>query len=381
MRLLLVLGLATAAVEIALRLVRLVKRGDPLGTPWRMPSAKLLSFESHPYCLYVKKPGSDGLYPSNSLGYTGKREFARARGANSVRLYCVGGSTAEGHDPARGPDSSWPGQLQDLLSVRVPGTTIECINASAAGYTSAESLVEFLFRGLDLQPDILLVYHNVNDAWSSQMVEGFTSDYSHARRHKPWSPGLMNRLPQLPWIGSYQLVRDWLTRRFGKANALLYWISDPPWNTAPSFDSHMVEAFERNVTNLVSVAKTGGCAPVLIQWECDWSARHLPPYHERTERATALYFQLLRANNDALQRVAARFDGCTYLDVGPFAPSQFSDTIHFSPEGLSEMARRVADGIESLVRSVIEGRRAGQSRPVGVMRNSTNEEDGGWPRS
>lgn len=366
MKLLVILGLATVAAELGLRLVRLVKRGERFGKPWPMPSAKLLSFESHPYCLYVKKPSCDGLYPSNSLGYAGKREFPRVKHPDSVRIYCVGGSTMEGYDPAQGPDSDWPGQLQELLSGRFPGTTIECINAAAAGYTSAESLVEFLFRGVDLRPDILLVYHNVNDAWSCQMVDGFTSDYAHARRHKPWTVGVVNRLPQIPWWGTYQLAWDWLTRRFGKANALLFWVSDLPWHTAQAFDPRLAQAFERNVTNLVSVAKTGGCAPVLIQWECDWSARHLPPYHERTERATELYFQLLRANNDALQRVAARFDGCTYLDVGPFAPSQFSDTIHFSPEGLSEMARRVADGIESLVRSVIEGRRAGEPHPMGV---------------
>lgn len=371
------LGLWLVLVEVGLRLARRVKSGVPFGASWPIPSAKLLSFESHPYCLYVKKPGCDGMYPSNSLGYAGKREFPKARRPNSVRLYCVGGSTMEQYDPARGPDASWPGQLQDLLSARFPGATIECLNAAVAGYTSAESLVEFALRGLDLNPDLLLVYHNVNDAWSCQMVEDFQSDYSHARRHKPWSPGLINRLPQLPWWLTYQVAWDKVTRRLGKANALIFWISDLRWKTAQAFDPGVVQVFERNITNLVHVARAWGCAPVLIKWECDWAARHLPPCHEPTEQAKALYFQLLQANNEALERVTAAIEGCTYLDVGPFLPPHFSDKMHFSPAGLAEMARRVADRIEPLVRSVIE--RRGAKGPQDEQVELTKEE--AWRRS
>ncbi len=78
-----------------------------------------------------------------------------------------------------------PGKLQDILTERFPGACVECVNAGVAGYTSAASLIEFLIRGIDLKPDILLIYHNINDAWTCQMVDGFKFDYSHVRLHKP----------------------------------------------------------------------------------------------------------------------------------------------------------------------------------------------------
>jgi len=349
--------LTLAVVEVAVRTVRALRHHQRWLGLWRLPAPKALAFEDHPYALYVRKPNCDGRYPSNSLGYAGKRELAPSRRPGSVRLYCVGGSTVEDHDPAQGPDSSWPGKLQDLLSARFPEATIECINAATAGYTSAESLAEFAFRGVDLRPDLLLVYHNVGDCWTAQMVEGFKSDYAHARRHKPWTLGWANRIPQLPQWWTYQLLRDWAARRFGKANALIYWIADPPWKTVRKFNATAVAAFERNLTNLAAIARTWGCTPVLIKWECDWSARRLPVYLEQTPEATQVYFEFLNANNEAVKRVATRIDGCVFLDVGPLTPQHFSDTIHFSPSGLEEMARRVARGIEPLVRSLVEAQR------------------------
>jgi lysophospholipase L1-like esterase len=355
--------IALALVELGVRLLRWLRDGQALTKPWRLPAPKAVAFEDHPYALYVKKPNCDGRYPTNSLGYAGKREIAPSRRPGSVRLYCVGGSTVEDYDPAQGPDSSWPGKLQDLLSARFPEVPIECINAATAGYTSAESLAEFAFRGVDLRPDLLLVYHNVGDCWTAQMVEGFKSDYSHARRHKPWTLGWANRIPQLPQWWTYQLLRDWVARRFGKANALIYWIADPPWKTVRTFNATAVAAFERNLTNLAAIARTWGCTPVLIKWECDWSARRLPVYLEQTPEATQVYFEFLNANNEAVRRVATRIDGCVFLDVGPFDPQHFSDTIHLSPRGLEEMARRVARGIEPFVRPLVEAQ-SGTGRAV-----------------
>jgi len=357
-------GLLAVAVtvEIAARTYRSARHGLAWHSSLPLPSPRVLSFDSHPYALYVLKPQGDGLWPSNELGYAGKRDIVRARVPNSVRIYCVGGSTVQCHDPASGPDSSWPGRLQDLLAERFAGTRIECINAGVAGYTSAESLSEFLFRGIDLQPDIVLVYHNVNDAWTCQMVDGFKPDYSHARRHKPWTVGWINRLPQVPWLVSYQTLRDRLTRWFGKANALVYWFSDPPWKSVHAFNPEAVKPFRRNITNLVRVAQSAQAVPVLLRWECDWSARRLPPHLEEHPDATDAYFAFLEANNVALAQIAQECD-CPHMTVGPFAPDHFVDTIHFSPLGLQEMARRVADQLEPIVRSTLGKRLAEASGP------------------
>jgi hypothetical protein len=205
-----------------------------------------------------------------------------------------------------------------------------------------------------LQPDILLVYHNVNDAWTCQMVDGFRSDYSHSRRVKPWTAGWVNRIPQVLWLGSYQLLRDRVARKWGKASGLLFWISDLPWQTSGEFRGEAVEVFRRNVSNLVRAAQAASCLLVLIKWECDWGRREVPPYLERSPSSTETYYAYLRANNEALQRIAADCDPCHFVDLGRFEPIHFSDGMHFSPSGLDEMARRVAEAVEPMVRSVVE---------------------------
>jgi len=353
-------------LEIGLRWARYVRRDISFWKSWERPAPKVLSYERHPYLFYVKRPNVEGLHPSNSLGYAGKREVFQGRLPRSVRIYCAGGSPVEFNDPAEGPDSSWPGKLQDILSARFPEVIIECINAGVAGYTSAESLSDFLFRGIELKPDILLVYHNGNDAWMCQMVDGFKADYSHARLPKPWNVGWINRIPQIPWLASYQLVWDWVTQKWGKASGLLFWISDPPWKTVGYFRSDAVQTFRRNITHLVRAAQACSCHPVLIKWECNWSARKLPPFLERRPETVDVYFEFLHANNKALESIASDSSPCSFLDVGPFEPAHFfSDTVHFSPSGIVEMAHRVANGIEPLVRSIIESKTGGIHEPLG----------------
>lgn len=344
-----------AVLEIALRVYHRARRAHPLLGAYRAPKVKTLAYEGHPYALYVKRVNAEGLYPSNNLGYGGTRPLSRRKAPGTVRIYCAGGSTTEQHDPDRGPDSSWPAQVQDQLVSRFAPTPIECINAGMSGYTSAESLAEFLFRGVDLGPDVLLVYHNINDAWTCQMVRGFRSDYSHARRHKSWSLGWINRVPQLPHMRLWEVLRGRLTRRFGKAQSLLYWISDPPWEAVTSVDADAVSTFRRNVTNLVTTAKVWGCVPVLVKWECDWANLQLPPPLTGPNSALSTFREYLERNNAVLREIGHAIDGCHYIDLGPFEARHFEpDGIHFSGEGLSHMAQRVARELEPIVKGIID---------------------------
>lgn len=343
--------------EIALRLRRTVKYGLSFLAPYETPQPKSFSFQGHPYILYTKVPDSRGLYPANNLGYSGTRFIKPEKEQGSIRIYCIGGSTVEQHSPEDGPNSSWPGLLEDLLSKRFPGTKIECINAGVAGYTSAESLSEFQFRGLDLKPDILLVYHGVNDAWTCQMVDNFQSDYSHVRVQKPWHPGAVHRIPPLPYFVTYQYLTDWLKLKIGKRNALIFNISNPPWVLSREFSEQAARAFLRNTYNLVKIAQAWSCQPIVLRWECDWSDRnYTPPYFiaDSREEISRRYFEYVERNNQSLKEICAREENCRYYEVGPFEGSFFSDRMHFTSAGLALMASRVADAIEKDVSAVIQ---------------------------
>src|SRR2546427_11359428 len=96
---------ALGFLEAAVRVYQWLRRGYPVTAAYRAPKAKAIAFESHPYALYVKRPHAGGSYPSNNLGYGGTRALAREKLAGTVRIYCVGASTTEEHDPHRGSDS------------------------------------------------------------------------------------------------------------------------------------------------------------------------------------------------------------------------------------------------------------------------------------
>lgn len=360
-----VLILVFLVLEGFVRLYRYLRYTEGFKSSYSEAKPKSLSFQSHPYILYVKGTNNEGLYPSNSMGYGGKREFSKIKPIDGVRIYCVGGSTVEGHDVTGGPDTSWPGKLQDILLKKFSNKMIECINAAAGGYTTAESLIEFLLRGIDLKPDILLVYHNVNDAWTAQMVEGFKTDYSHARLHKKWKVPWLYFIPQIPYFASYQTLRGWVVNRFAKANALLYWISNPPWQATMNFKKEAVETFRRNIIHLILTSKGWGCIPVLIKWECDWTAKdwHVPPHLVgEKDKVRTMYHRYLAANNETLKAIASEFS-CPYFDLTSFEPYHFSDTVHFSSQGLDEMSRRIAKQLEPIVSSILELKNGKTERP------------------
>ena len=316
-------------------------------------------FQSHPYSLYSKRPHSRGAYPSNGLGYAGVREYDVARKDCSVRIMVVGGSTVEDHAPELGPESSWPAILEDLLNESFPSTTVEVINAGLSGYSSVESLVDFLLKGVDLKPDILIVYHNINDVLTIQMADGFRSDYSHVRQAKSWRLSWAHKIPQVRVSFVYEFLRFMLIKQYGLANTILDRISSPPWDSTEPFDSARVKVFKRNIFNLASLAHANGCTPVLLKWECPWETDGVYPWAHMMQgdqcQIGEKYFQYIRANNASLKEVASQLDFCGYLDVGPIKRELFqSDNLHFTGVGLREMAERVAQKIEPTVRNIIE---------------------------
>lgn len=358
--------LVLVVLEVAWRVQKLIRTGHVVWIHPKEDPDKPSIFTSHPYCLYRKLPGVSGRYPSNRLGYAGIREYAVEKPANTVRVFVVGGSTAEDHDPEFGPDSSWPAQLEDILRERHPDVNIEVINAGLSGYSSAESLSDFIFRGLELKPDILLVYHSVNDALTIQMADGFRPDYSHVRQAKSWERPWIHSLPRIRFLMTYEYMRYQLIKTFGMPNTILERISTPPWKSTEPFDPERVRVFERNVKNLVHVADAWGCRPVVIQWECPWETEGVYPWRGYMQGDEAeigkKYFSYLKANNEALRDLCARTPFASHVEVGPFDREKYMpDTLHFNMKGLTLMAERVADAIDGVVaeakRSVKDGDR------------------------
>ena len=118
----------------------------------------------HNYLGYVPAPGYvRGKNRHNDLGFRGG-PIRIPKPQAEFRIVCLGGSTTytsfvEEHS------LSYPSLLEEGLRER-GYESVRVINAGAEGYTSWESLINLQFRVLDLEPDMIIIYHAINDVFS-----------------------------------------------------------------------------------------------------------------------------------------------------------------------------------------------------------------------
>lgn len=111
-----------------------------------------------PYLNYSLNPAWDDI---NERGVRGDLvDIPKPDGV--FRVVAVGGSTTFGH--ALDTDESWAAQLQTILRDEYGIPRAEVVNLGNPGYFSLDSVVNFATRGLAYQPDMVIVYHGVNDA-------------------------------------------------------------------------------------------------------------------------------------------------------------------------------------------------------------------------
>jgi lysophospholipase L1-like esterase len=153
-----------AAVEVTARLVW--AETDLVMNPI------LWGFRDHPTLLWMYRPQSDitcegcPLMRTNALGLRGP-ELAATPPEGTVRVLSLGESTTFGAFVAE--EQTYTAQLQPLLQAQldttpIPGVSaVETINAGVEAWSIWQSRVWLEEVGLSLQPDVILVYHQLND--------------------------------------------------------------------------------------------------------------------------------------------------------------------------------------------------------------------------
>ncbi len=118
-------------------------------------------YTPHRYVGYYPTPNyTKGKNRHNSLGYRGD-EIKIPKPKGQFRIVCLGGSTiytafVEDYQ------MSFPYLLEKYLKGK-GFQNVNVINAGASGWSSWESLINFELRVLDLEPDMIIVYHGIND--------------------------------------------------------------------------------------------------------------------------------------------------------------------------------------------------------------------------
>lgn len=118
-----------------------------------------LLFVPMPFVGYVPSPNQPD---HNALGYRGP-EVQIPKPAGVFRIAVSGGSTSYG-DGLQESDT-WARQLESILRHDYGYEQVEVVNLAAVGYSTWNTLVNFSLRGLELDPDLLIVYDSINDTF------------------------------------------------------------------------------------------------------------------------------------------------------------------------------------------------------------------------
>ncbi|MFQ5708224.1 MAG: SGNH/GDSL hydrolase family protein [bacterium] len=148
----------------------------------------------HRYLGYCLTPNyRKGKNKHNSLGFRGD-EIVIPKPEGEYRIFCLGGSTTytSGVEDYR---MAYPELLEQELKEQ-GFANVNVINAGTGGWSSWESLINFEFRILDLDPDMIIVYHGINDiharfVWPPEAYRGDNSGKSAASFSEVFMPSIL----------------------------------------------------------------------------------------------------------------------------------------------------------------------------------------------
>jgi len=251
---------------------------------------------------------------------------------NEVRIICFGGSTTVNFRAG----ISYAEILNNKFSDNFKNYQVKVLNAGGEGYSSAHTLVNFSLRNLDVQPDIIIVYHNINDLSVVWFGDKIVSDYGNKYK-TDFYLGYRHRTGFL--IGLTKISR--LSRYvYSKINALEF-------PTSKEYRDRDYEPglkyFRRNLKNIIAIAKNHGIRVILASQAAASDLRSNTAFAEFNKAIELL------ANEEEVVFVDmanALTDNQLFLD----------DTIHYTREGVEQIGEIFYAPLKDVVDEVINYR-------------------------
>ena len=319
------------------------------------PDNESFAYESHPFISYVRKPGfsREGLKEeSNRFRATfargGAREVETPKPEGVYRVICLGASETAFYEPGPEGQVSYPALLENKLRERFPQRRIEVYNFATAGFTSVEILIEFMLNSIEAQPDMVIIYQGYNEV-RAFLTPGFTHDYSHFRRNFAQEYERMRISGLLPLIPLHFY------------NFLLWQsVCVPPPSRVVGEDVHYavtrgkmdIEAeprglgiYRRNLEHIINICKANGIDVVLSTF-CHFFDDDSRADAERLKWENKVR-EVVLLENQVVSELATKH-GLPMVDNFNLIPQDkkyFRDKIHFTVEGMHQMAANLADAV------------------------------------
>jgi lysophospholipase L1-like esterase len=279
-------------------------------------------YSPHRYIGFYPTPNYiKGKDRHNSLGYRGD-EISIPKPAGQFRIACLGGSTTYTSD-VKDYRQSYPYLLEEYL--RAQGhVDVTVVNAGAGSWSSWESLINFQLRVLDLDPDLIIVYHGINDisprfVWPPQAYRGDNSGARAPNQTAIFMPGIFEystllRIAMISTglINSHASFETTIDRRpetyFGtlfNKQKIRGAYPEGIFNEVSAIDileTNKPDYFERNIQSIVAIAKTHGIEVVLS------SFAYSPLFTDQPKVSSSEYIAAYEENNRLLAAVATNTD-------------------------------------------------------------------------
>ncbi len=321
-------------------------------------------FQPHPYTTFTPRPSWDTpperklVAHHNSIGFRGP-ETTWEKPAGRFRIVCLGGSSTYGYTTT-GDATTYPARLQVHLASARPDLDVEVINCGTPGYTSFESLGILGTRASALEPDVVIVYHGVNDAHASLYRSSANPDapaqVDNTHYRSPWQVSSKGSLESLFESSHAFLVLRRYTTDYAEQQTLLNasLVVDYDPDQKNRFDNPEpspvgFENFERNLRSIVGIAGVHGAKVVLATQGTDYDDFKKEPGGSGPAQKAAC-----ARNGETVRRVARAHAGVHLADIAPRIETiaterktggkddVFTSTVHFTDHGADLLAQMMA---------------------------------------
>lgn len=291
-----------------------------------------------PYINYVPSPDFEG---HNRMGYRGP-EIEVPKPAGIFRIVALGGSTT--YSSSTSAEESYPAQLQDILRDSPYNySNVEVVNAGVPGYTSWDTLVNYVLRVTELDPDMVIIYDGINDV-SPRGIDAECYRGQNALRGLNPIRALWNPVEIPVQSAVYRLVAIQLGWMPDPSALSVYSLPPIPCYGQNILDNDRIKDnrpiyFERNLRDIITLAQASNIQVMLSTWTygLDGDPAAVPPqWRSAVEEHNAILRGLAADYNLPLYDLAATdFPRHPEYWGGP-------DPIHMSAVGTHEQARQYA---------------------------------------
>ncbi|RJP24033.1 MAG: SGNH/GDSL hydrolase family protein [Candidatus Abyssobacteria bacterium SURF_5] len=313
------------------------------------------TYSPHRYLGFYPTPNfQKGLDKHNSLGFRGD-EIELKKKDGVFRIACLGGSTTYGM--TEDYREAYPYQLERYLHEN-GYPQVEVINAGAGMYTSWETLINFQFRLLELEPDLIIVYHAINDVYPRIVwpPSAYRADNSGAR--------IVNVSPmKMPPIWHYSTFLRMFAVRAGLAEShgSLDWnlVERPPsfyaglhrmlyrQNRYPADiflkvpASKMLEEnrpiyFESNLKSLIAIAQANDVKVVFVTFAYS-------PFFDDPAISCRENQKAIEEHNEIVRGFSDRAYVHDFAKAMSVNKEYYQDGYHFTPAGEIKRAQLIGD--------------------------------------